>query len=209
MGKTGPTHFGPQPEWAGSARFPAIAAAPAPRACCAPTASLPRLPARSALACAPAPGAYVPRASPRHAREPAARLAPCRGLADLVAALCCDTVQQPTAFAIIIQFLYCDTIFPPASLLCCNTIVSPSNYIAIHLPPRPATAQSCNTILQYTSLQPAFSCNTINCIAIQFSSSQAAQVTIQLFYCNTNFQPSFLLLAIQFQYCNTIFFFTI
>ena len=28
MGQTGPTHFGPQPEWAGPARFPAILTAP-------------------------------------------------------------------------------------------------------------------------------------------------------------------------------------
>ena len=62
----------------------------------------------------------------------------------------------------------------------------------------------CNTIFPAF---PAFSCNTSSCIAIQFSSSQAAQATIQMLCCNTIFQHSLLLLAIQFQYCNTNFFF--
>ena len=62
----------------------------------------------------------------------------------------------------------------------------------------------CNTIFPAF---PAFSCNTSSCIAIQFSSSQAAQATIQMLCCNTIFQHSLLLLAIQFQYYNTKFFF--
>ena len=62
----------------------------------------------------------------------------------------------------------------------------------------------CNTIFPAF---PAFSCNTSSCIAIQFSSSQAAQATIQMLCCNTIFQHSLLLLAIQFQYFNTNFFF--
>ena len=59
----------------------------------------------------------------------------------------------------------------PASLLYCNTIASPSNYIAIHLPPRPATSLS-----QYTLLY----CDTISLN----QTSHLLQYT-QL-YCNTN-----------------------
>ena len=128
-----------------------------PRAPCAPSANTP-IAHRPTPACAPRE--RLPPARPAPARALPARPAPCHGLACRVMALCCNTVQQPIASAVTIQFFYCDTIF---------------------LQPF-----SCNTILQYTSLHPAFSCNTINCIAIQFSSSQTAQVTIQMLYCNTN-----------------------
>ena len=111
---------------------------------------------------------------------------PCPAPAPLV------TIQ----FCIAIQFGLLQPFQPQYSPVYCDTLSQPS-------------LLACNTILQYTSLQPAFSCNTINCIAIQFSSSQAAQVIIQMLCCNTIFQHSLLLLAIQFQYCNTIFFFTI
>ena len=156
---------------------------PVPRAPCL----LPLAPPAPACLRAPSPLACAPAACPArpcHAPRPPL---PAPSAVSWPGWSCRETVQQPTAPTATIQYFLLQYKFSPASLLYCNTIASPSNCIAIHLPSRPATAHSCNTIcciaIQFSpyatiqsntscntlSSQPAtHPCNTICCIAIQF-----------------------------------------
>ena len=59
----------------------------------------------------------------------------------------------------------------PASLLYCNMIASPSNCIAIHLPPKPTTSLSQYTLLYCDTIslnQTSHLLQYTRCIAIQF-----------------------------------------
>ena len=130
---------------------------------------------------------------PRRAGAPAARPAPCRGLTGRVAALCCDTVQQPTASAVTIQFFCIAIQFFP----------QPTFSVAIQLPAHPTVLQYTflpgqplhNLAIQFSVLQfnflpmlqynPSTSCNTIStplqykpCLAIQMGSSPFQICTI-------------------------------
>ena len=81
--------------------------------------------------------------------------------------------------------LYCDIVWPCLTIQLAQL---PNSLITIHL-----------SVLRYKSLLPAFSHNTVQCIAIHSSVLLGASVTIQSVYCNTlPAHPSCLS-------CNTIF----
>ena len=110
----------------------------------------------------------VPRAPLRAVPRAMPCVDPCRAahLPNALHASTCAPSLQSQYNPIVLRYK-----LSPASLLYCNTIASPSNCIAIHLPPRPATSLS-----QYTLLY----CDTISLN----QTSHLLQYT-QL-YCNAN-----------------------
>ena len=96
--------------------------------------------ARAPAGCA----AHLPLSCSASTQRPCAR--PCHAPSALRASACAPSLQSQYS-PIVLRYK-----LSPASLLYCNIIASPSNYIAIHLPLRPTTSLSQYTLLYYDTI---------------------------------------------------------